>query len=411
MPRGRPKKYHSESQRLAAIRHTQRISQKKLKRVIGRYFRLVIPALAKYGTAWSYDSSRIVELRQTVVDALVEHERKRGLSEYLVAVERHPGSGLAHLDVLLVYASKIYNTAKTYDYVFKHGNLTRYRTVNAAILDYGRKQDPAPLGNLDTAAVIAESRVKTDLYVMMQAAMLRDPFKFEPINWLASTGLMASAARTNVYKTIRLIKDLQSRECNRLITSRPGFRVITPQLIAQRLSASQLELFRSWPGYQTIVDHINQIPEHGFNRPHKMKNLLVVGRPNTGKTRLALEIERCTAVYYKDVSNWFPAYRPDVYKMVLWNEFTLRGLAYPKLLNYLEGAKMDLQYKGGSVLKTDNQLVYMTSNMRLNAHICARFSSDTNRKLARANLRARITEVMIPDGLDLFLLLKLIVSA
>ena len=408
MPRGRPKKYHSEVQRLAAIRHTQRISQKKLKRVIGRYFRLVIPALAEYGTDWSYVTPRIVQLREYVVDMLVAREQKRGLSEYLVAVERHPGSRLAHLDILLVYNVKIYNTSKTYDYVLKHGDLTRYRTVNAAILDYGRKQDPTPLGNLNTARVITQSRVKTELYEMMQAAMLKDPFKYQPITWLFNNKLMASAARTNVYKTIRLIKDLQKYECNRRLIERSGFQVITPQLIAQCLTAQQLEMYRSWPGYQVIVDHLNQICQYRCQRPHKMPHLLIVGRPNTGKTRLALEIERCTAVYYKGVSNWFPAYRPGVYPMVLWNEFNLRSMPYPDLLNFLQGAKMDLQYKGGSVLKTDNQLVYMTSNMRLNAHICGRFSSEQNRKLARANLGARITEVVIPDNLDLFVLLKLI---
>ena len=405
MSRGRPKKYHSDNQRLKA----KKANNKKIKRVIGRYFRLVVPALAEYGTNWTHNDSRIVKLRQTVVDTLVARECKRSLSDYLVAVERHPGSGLPHLDILLIYANRIYNTSKTYDYVLKHGDLTRYRTVNAAILDYGRKQDPNPLGNLNTAAVIAKSRVKTDLYEMMQAAMLKRPFEFDPIDWLAKNKLMISAVKTNMYKAIRAVKDLQNNVCNKHLINKPGFRVITPELIQSHLSTDQLELFRSWPGYQVIVDHINQIPRYGCHRPHKTRNLLVVGRPNTGKTRLALEIERCTAVYYKDVSNWFPAYRPQVYKMVLWNEFTLRGLAYPKLLNYLEGAKMDLQYKGGSVLKTDNQLVYMTSNMRLNAHICARFSSEQNRKLARANLGARITEVVIPAHLDLFILLKLIV--
>ena len=410
MPRGRPKKYFTEKQRIIAKKVTDKRAQSKVKRIAGRYFRLVIPALTGYSTDWTWQTKAIIELKQQIVDTLCAKQHLRGLQQYLVAIQRHPGSGKPHLDMLLIYRKQVKNSLAHYDYLLKHGHLTRYRSVNAAILDYGRKQDPQPLGNLDTARVITQSRVKTQLYVMMQAAMLKDPFEFHPIDWLINNNLMASASRTNVYKTIRLVKDRQNRECNRQLTERPGFREITPQLIAQCLTAQQLETYRSWPGYQVIVDHLNQICQYRCQRPHKMPHLLIVGRPNTGKTRLALQIEKCLAVYYKGVSNWFPAYRSGVYPMVLWNEFNLKSMPYPDLLNFLEGAKMDLQYKGGSVLKTDNQLIYMTSNMSLDMHIRARFSSLANRELARANLRARITEVVIPDNVDLFVLLKLVVA-
>ena len=406
----RPRKYATAEQRRAAKTAQTKRSNRRHARLTGRYFRLVIPAISQYGVDWTYDTPAVKLLRSTTVDLLVANERSRGLQEYLVAVERHPGSGKLHLDLMLVYSKTVFNASNRYDYLVKHGDLTRYRTVNAAILDYGRKQDPSPLGNMDAARIVCKARVKTELYSMMERAMLERPFKFDAIEWLADNGLMAAAARTNVYKTIRLVRDLQSRECNRRLTLRPGIRQITAELVRERLTAEELRVYHSWPGYATIVDHLNQRSRWGGSRPHKTPNLLVVGRPNTGKTRLALEVERYTAVYYKDVSCWFPAYRPGVYRMVLWNEFSLKGLAYPKLLNYLEGAKMDLEYKGGSVLRTDNPLVYMTSNMRLDEHICGRFKSASNRTLARRNLAARITEVVIPDGRDLFLLLKLIVS-
>ena len=402
----RPRKYHTEVQRRAAIRRSQK---NRKKRIAGRYFRLVVPALAGYPPGWTWQSPAIVALRGHAVDLLVARERSRGLESYLVAVERHAGSGLPHLDILMVYSRRVQHTLSHYDYVIKHGDLTRYRTVNAAILEYGRKEDPSPLGNLDAARVVRQSRVKSELYTMMQRAMLLDPFGFDAHAWLHENDLNRAAVHTNVYKAIRMCRDKQSAECNRRLAMRPGIRQITPGLIRGRLTPDELARYHSWPGYARIVAHINQIPRWGCRRPHKTRNLLVVGRPNTGKTRLALEIERHTAVYYKDVSNWFPSYRSGVYRMVLWNEFSLRGLAYPKLLNYLEGAKMDLEYKGGSVLRTDNQLVYMTSNMSLEAHICGRFKSGQNRQLARRNLRARMTEVTIPEGYDLFLLLKLII--
>ena len=404
----RPIKYITQEARMAAKRQSQK---NRLKRVKGKVWRLVVPAIAGHESGWTWQTPSIVSLRESAVDALTSKEGKRGLISYLVAVQRHAGSGLPHLDILMIYDRSVLNAPTRYDYLVKHGDLTRYRTVNAAILDYGRKQDPSPLGDLDTETVVMKARVRSDLYTMMQSAMLKAPFDFNPHEWLMAQGLTAEAVKTNVYKVIRMVKDRQAVECNRLLRAKPGIRQITRELIESRLSADELRKYDSWAGYQTIVDHINQIPLYGGRRPHKSKNLLVVGRPDTGKTSLALQIERHVAVYYKDVSNWFPSYRPDVYDMVLWNEFSLRGLAYPKLLNYLEGAKMDLEYKGGSVLKTDNQLVYMTSNLSLCDHIRERFKSAVNRSRAMRNLPARLTEVTIPDGYDLFVLKKLICSA
>lgn len=45
-------------------------------------------------------------------------------------------------------------------------------------------------------------------------------------------------------------------------------------------------------------------------------------------------------------------------------------MPYGQLLNVLEGEPTDLPYKGGSTLKRDNQLIFMTSNMTLEQHIC-----------------------------------------
>ena len=89
MPRGRPRKYHSEQQRRAA-RSAQRVKNKKYckQRLSGRYFRLVIPALAGYPPAWRWDSPAIHGLRARAVDLISARQRARGLTSYLVAVER-----------------------------------------------------------------------------------------------------------------------------------------------------------------------------------------------------------------------------------------------------------------------------------------------------------------------------------
>ena len=404
----RPKKYRSEQQRRAAKQSQDRQAGKK--RLAGRYFRLVVPALEGYPSDWKWQSERIRELRASVVDLLTAHERSRGLDRYLVAVERHQGSGQPHLDILMRYIKRIQNPLNRYDYLVKHGNLIRYRTVNTAILDYGRKQDPSPLGNLDAARVIAESRVRTELYTMMKQAMMRDPFKFDPIDWLADTGLDDAAVRTNMYKTIRAVKDRQSRECNRRLAMRPGIREITPELIRQRLSDDELRVYHSWPGYATIVDHINQIARWGCMRPHKTPNLYLCGPPNTGKSTLLRQIAKHCATYPLGTRDgWFPHFKSGVYTMLVWDEFDLRTYRYTDLLKLLEGAPMKLPQKGGHVERADNQLIACTSNLTLREHISMRFRTAENRAHSRANLGVRFTEVCIPRGHDLFMLIKLII--
>ena len=380
------------------------------RRISGKNFRLIIPDLRKYGQNPRLNSEQIIALKRGVSKKLFDRQSHRGLENWCIAVEHHPISRYIHLDILMIYSRRVRNPYTRYDYLIKHGNLTKYRTLNRAILEYGRKEDPDPISNIDMGRILArgEASTRQGLYRVLYRAMIRDPFKFDPDVYVVENELGEVIIKTAWQNVINRIKKDQSVICNNLLRGRAGIREITREFIESRLSKAELEIYDSWPGYARIVAHINQISRWGCHRPHKTPNLLVVGRPNTGKTRLALEIERHTAVYYKDVSNWFPSYRPDVYRMILWNEFSLKGLKYPKTLNLLEGAKMDLEYKGGSILKTDNQLIYMNSNLRLVDHIAIKFKSEYNRVQAEKNLRARITEVIIPENLDLFLLLKLI---
>ena len=417
MTRGRPIKYITKTERQNAIKNSKKNSNSK--RLIGRYFRLVVPALAGYPPDWKWQSERIRELRAHAVDLLTARERKRGLSSYLVAVQRHGGSGRPHFDCLLVYSRKIYNTPGRYDYLIKHGNLTRYRTVNTAILDYGRKEDPSPMGNLDARQVVAESRVRTELYTMMQGAMMQNPFKFDPISWLHENDLNRAAVKTNVYKAIRMCRDKQSAECNRRLTLRPGIREITPELIQERLSDQELQAYRSWQGYQVIVDHLNQIPRYGFKKPHKSqsviahdyKNLYICGRPGIGKTALAMQVQKhCSTYPLGTRGGWFPAFQSGVYKLLVWDQFSLSVYPYPDLLKLLEGRPMKLPQKGGHVQRADNQLIYMTSNMRLERHISKKFHNAEDRAISLANLRERITTVFVPENFTLLWMQKLIVA-
>ena len=336
---GRPRKYTTEIQRHLAIKQQKRAYAKRLRlkrslirRLSGRYFRLVIPALAGYPNHWTWDTLSITALRAQTVDLLVAHERSRGLKHYLVAVQRHSGSGLPHLDILMVYSKKVQNPLTRYDYLVKHGDLTRYRTVNTAILDYGRKEDPSPLGDLDAARIVMESRVRTELYAMMKAAMLKNPETFNPAQWLFDNNIDQAAMRTSLFKTIRGVREQQVIVCNRRRYNRPGICQITPEFIRQRLTPAQLVKFHSWPGYQKIIDHLNHIPRWGYRRPHKSKNLFIYGPPNTGKTALAIAIEQHTAVYPLGTrGGWFPAFCSHIYKMLVWDQFSLKILPYGDL--------------------------------------------------------------------------------
>ena len=404
--------YNSQKERLVArAKSLKRAGKKRRKRVSGRYWRLVIPALDEYGCRPARNHEGLKTLKQTTLDLLFERETSRGLDSWSVTWQTHPGSGLAHLDILLVYSKTIKNLASRYDYLVKHGHLTKYRGLSQAVIDYNLKQDMSPLTNINVKRLVMEARVKGGLYEMFESAMLGDPFKFNCHEWLDVHDLYRAAFKTNLYKAIKTVKDRQQVVCNRLLQGKPGICVITRKFIVKSLPPEELSVYDSWAGYQTIIDRINQIPRWGCKRPHKSANLLVVGRPNTGKTTLALQIEKHCPTYYKGVTKWFPSYRSGVYTMTLWNEFTLGNIVLSDTLNFLQGTTMDLQYKGGTTVKTDNPLVYMTSNWSLQQHICKRFKSRGDRQHARMNLKARIQQVIIPKDMTLFLLLKLIRSA
>lgn len=386
------------------------VKKAQKKRIRGRYWRLIIPACAGYGHYPNWDTVRLAAAKRAIVDALGLRQLKRGLSSYLVAVQHHSGTGLPHFDCLFVYSRPVLNAPTRYDYLFKHGDLTRYRTINAAILDYGRKEDPEPFGDLDTARVIVRARVRYELYEMMEEAMLRDPFNFSCQAWLTSEGVWAEASRTNLFKTCKIVRARQSQQCRRRLLAKPGMRLITRGLIRERLSAGELRLFDSWPGYQTIVDHLNQIPRWGAERPHKTRNLLIVGPSDTGKTRLGAAIERLCATYPLGTpGGWFPEYRSGVYAMLVWDQFDLRTYRYVDLLRLLEGRPMKLPVKGGNVPRNDNQIVYMTSNLSLVQHVTRRFRCPASVAHSMSNLRARVCQVVIPPGHDLFFLAKLLV--
>ena len=372
-------------------------------RISGRYFRLVIPNLTDFTNLQD-----LLCLKGDTLNLILTKQSPVGLQYYSIATQIHPTTGVPHLDILLLFKKSRFISLNRFDYLVKHGDLTRYKKLNQAILEYSLKEDPNPLTNMKDGiiSILQNKALESDPYLFLQNKMKEDPFKFDLAAYCSQKSYFHSISNWAAVKS--KLKDSHQAECNKRLMKKPGFKPITRCLIQDVLSPVDLKIFDSWKGFQKVVDKLNEAFQSGPNRRHKSKQLFIVGRPDIGKTTLALKVQQHISVYPMNVHNWFPRYRSGVYKMILWNQFGLRIMPYPELLNFLEGCPMDLRVKGGYALKRDNPLIFMTSNMTLQQHICNRFHNLQNRDLARANLRARIEQIIVPENLDLFFLTKLL---
>lgn len=394
----RPRKYHTDQQRKAAIRrHTTPVLRSK-------FFRLVIPDLKSFT-----NSEDLKKLKGDTLYLLKQHQKD--LEFYKIAAETHPTTNVPHLDILLLYKRSVQKSLNRFDFLVKHGNLSRFKKLNEAILGYGDKEDKIPLTNMPSnlSYMLTSKHLEADPYAVLQAQMLKDPFHFNAHQWINSNNLAKSFSKTNWTKVTSLLKLQQEAECYKILHNKCGFKFINKKLIKNILPVRAYHrYYANRVIYDKIIEKINEIFLYSFKRPFKTKQLLLVSPPNSGKTSLALKIKEMISVYNMGVSNWFPAYKSNVYEMILWDEFNLNLMPYTDLLKFLQGLQMDLQYKGGSVLKSDNQLIFMTSNMNLTEHINSRFKNIDSRNHAESNLRARIEQIIIPPEIDLFLLQKLI---
>ena len=156
-------------------------------------------------------------------------------------------------------------------------------------------------------------------------------------------------------------------------------------------------------------------------RQEKSMNLLITGAPSTGKSALFWQrnplpgrssVVTHLPLYPMGMKDWFPAYKSDVYAGIYWNEAKLTSYPYDVILQLLDGSVVMLPAKGSGHKKVDNPMVLMTSNMTLNEMIRQKFYYNKEYiKMAKENLSVRIENVIVPKGLNLFLLQKLLVSS
>lgn len=373
-------------------------------RIRGTRFRWVVPQLPP--EVWSRRQSFKAQLLDRL---LASKTARKGLQYYCLAIESH-ADGNPHLDLLLVFRKRVELTPTQLDFLCqKHGDLTRYRTLNAAILAYGSKQDTPLTNRPQLSNVLAEDRLKTDPYAFLEESMLRDPYGFDLGEFVKENGY---ARYIRNWASVKgKLKDVQTAACNLELKAKPGIRLINDRLIRATLTESQYLDYLSWSGYQSIVDYINEIFHYGCRRPFKAKQLLLVGPPNSGKTTLNRRLSEFVATYEVGLAKWFPAYTDGVYRFFSWNEFSLNSMPYPTLLKLLEGSYVNLERKGGSVLKCDNQLIIMNSNFSLARHLTMKFGAPRKIDMLGTNLvnlSARIHQIQIPANRTVFLLLKLI---
>lgn len=360
-------------------------------------------------------------------------DRKLRPEKYLVCEQMYD-SGEPHFHVILIYPHrKEIISPDHYDFLGIHPNIQTMRNMRAA-LQYVHKQDPHPLTNMDILQQCRKAKAKdtSSLYQLLQTQMLKDPIHFDLDSYLHEHGIFKQIYKANYAKAITLLKRAQPAAARALYRSKPGIKFIDRDLIRQKLSDQELQQFYSHPCYQKIVDHLNQIylyPNKDLRSmaPSKTAHLLLVGDSSIGKSALVDHrptteypypglMHYCATYHLSIGQKFFPPYRSFVFRLVRWNQFTIDSdmfpkKAYPRLLDYLQGAPSALPQKGRPpVERQDNPKHIMTSNRTLQEHIDKTFHSPQARLLARMNLGSRVDCVVIPPGHSLHFLRKLFVA-
>lgn len=361
--------------------------------------------------------------KSQLADYLLNHnpnDRTSKPEKYLICQEMYD-SGQPHFHAILIYERrKEITTPDFYDYLGIHPNIQTMRNMKAA-LQYVYKQDPDPCTNMDVVQEkrVARAKDSSSLYQLLQQQMKKDPFNFDVFKYCLKHDLTKQIYKANYSKAVTLLRHVRQTYCNKLLAERSGFKPITRALIQHNLSPSELATYDSWVGYQTIVDHLNQIPRYRFRRPAKTMNLLITGPKSIGKSALVWQqymephlnpLNAHCSVYPMGMKDWFPDYKSQVYDLIYWNEAKLTSYPYDVVLQLLDGSPVMLPAKGGGHKKVDNPLVLMTSNMTLKQMIEQKFNYNKKyQQMAKQNLSVRVTNVVVPKGLDLFLLQKLLV--
>ena len=374
---------------------------------------------------------RLDALKGHVLELLRRHQGHRGLTSWTVAWQTHTSCQRAHLDILLLYDRSIKKRPSSFDYLLQvcpqdvqyfsqsQGRrpqvwITGYplRRLSAAVLEYGRKEDPDVLSNFpyeSSEEYLVLGEIRRDPYAYLSDRMREDPYNFDLAEYVEAYRLDKEVRGWSSVK--HKLLDIRAALIARLELQKPGIREITRELVEERLTYEELAVFDTYPCFRVIVDHLNQIPRYGPYRPHKTRNLFVSGPKNVGKTALAECLGRLVGHYNLKYENrYLNRYSNRKYGFIVWNEVKLTDFSPTWILQFLEGVEVPIPMRYNACKKSDNPLVYMTSNLTLDEHLRNRYREDEGMyRCAVENLGARITAVEVP--VPMFFLQKLLVPA
>ena len=231
-------------------------------------------------------SPKLDQLKAQILELLMKNQKHRGLQSYSIAWQTHQSNGLAHLDILLRYNKNVKKSESSFNYLLsicpqdlvcftqKQGqksqvHITSYSAtrLNQAILEYGQKEDPVPLSNFkpeDSSRFLELAAIRADPYGYLQLIMDEDPYNFDLSYYVKKYNLARQVRGWSSVKT--KLTDIQAAARALTQQKKPGIKTITRQLIQQRLTPEELNIFDKYLCFQTIVDHLNQIPQYGPNR-------------------------------------------------------------------------------------------------------------------------------------------------
>ena len=381
-------------------------------------------------------SPSLESLKAQILQLLLLRQSHRGLANYIIAWQTHQSNGLAHLDILLRYGKNVKKSKSSFDYLLalcpqdlgyftqKQGSspcvrITPYSTtrLSQAILEYGQKEDPAPLANFSpeqSVRFLQIASIKKDPYRYFELLMRNDPYNFDLSYYSQKYDLMYNVPGWSSIKS--KLNDAQAAYRALTQQAKPGLRYISRALILQRLTPEQLSVFDAHPCFQTIVNHLNQIPTYKFERPHKTPNLFIYGPHGIGKTSFINQgpVNLASLVPHYDINiqnKYLNRYYNHVYGFISWNEFKYTDFSPTWVLKLLQGLDLQIPIRYSSNVKRDNPLVIATSNMSLSRHIQRRFKDQPELiTMAKSNLlNQRIVQVYVP--VPMFFMQKLLLPA
>lgn len=329
------------------------------------------------------------------------------LRRWVCARERHTGdhgpAGSHHLHVFLEFNEgvripfKKLRAGDAYPYVVRVKD-------PASCLGYLLKEDQNYVSNFD---VVEEGMrhypgsKKRLIETLMDQGWPRDR--------IITTFKDTVRSERNMEKILRMQGIVQDAERTCGIRAKKGLLEITREMIVSSLEDHELAEFDGFQGYQTIIDHINDITRYGYHQPqHSDKRvLLMVGHTGIGKTRLLSRIEDVVPTYRFPLENWHPKYQDGLYRLILWDEprWSIRHLQSYLLM--FDGQPVDWPVKGSHVVREDHQKIIILSNNRLDE---LKAQMRGLRRQESAAIDRRVDEVNLEDR-DLEIVHKILRSA